>query len=286
MEILIISGLSGSGKSRAATFLEDIGYYIVDNLPAEMMLKFANFCTASGGRYDRVALVYDVRAGEPFQRLVDVVDKLRRRGGVRCRMLFLEADTRAIISRYKETRRSHPLCAEGLSIEEAVRRERELLAPVRERADFVLDTSTFSTAKLRSELLSLFGGGDTQQALNVSVMSFGFKNGLPLEADLVFDVRFLPNPYYVPELKHLTGLDEPVREYVFASEAAGRFLERLEPLLAFLLPQYLQEGRTELVIAVGCTGGRHRSTAMAHHLANYIGELGYPVSESHRDISR
>lgn len=286
MEILIISGLSGSGKSRAATFLEDIGYYIVDNLPAEMMLKFANFCTASGGRYDRVALVYDVRAGEPFQRLMDVVDKLRRKGGVRCRMLFLEADTRAIISRYKETRRSHPLCAEGLSIEEAVRRERELLAPVRERADFVLDTSAFSTAKLRSELLSLFGGGDTQQALNVSVMSFGFKNGLPLEADLVFDVRFLPNPYYVPELKHLTGLDEPVREYVFASEAAGRFLERLEPLLAFLLPQYLQEGRTELVIAVGCTGGRHRSTAMAHHLANYIGELGYPVSESHRDISR
>ena len=286
MEILIISGLSGSGKSRAATFLEDIGYYIVDNLPAEMMLKFANFCTASGGRYDRVALVYDVRAGEPFQRLVDVVDKLRRKGGVRCRMLFLEADTRAIISRYKETRRSHPLCAEGLSIEEAVRRERELLAPVRERADFVLDTSAFSTAKLRSELLSLFGGGDTQQALNVSVMSFGFKNGLPLEADLVFDVRFLPNPYYVPELKHLTGLDEPVREYVFASEAAGRFLERLEPLLAFLLPQYLQAGRTELVIAVGCTGGRHRSTAMAHHLANYIGELGYPVSESHRDISR
>lgn len=286
MEILIISGLSGSGKSRAATFLEDIGYYIVDNLPAEMMLKFANFCTASGGRYDRVALVYDVRAGEPFQRLVDVVDKLRRKGGVRCRMLFLEADTRAIISRYKETRRSHPLCVEGLSIEEAVRRERELLAPVRERADFVLDTSAFSTAKLRSELLSLFGGGDTQQALNVSVMSFGFKNGLPLEADLVFDVRFLPNPYYVPELKHLTGLDEPVREYVFASEAAGRFLERLEPLLAFLLPQYLQEWRTELVIAVGCTGGRHRSTAMAHHLANYIGELGYPVSESHRDISR
>ena len=286
MEILIISGLSGSGKSRAATFLEDIGYYIVDNLPAEMMLKFANFCTASGGRYDRVALVYDVRAGEPFQRLIDVLDKLRRRDGVRCRMLFLETDTRVIISRYKETRRSHPLCAEGISIEEAVRRERELLVPVREHADFVLDTTAFSTSKLRSELLTLFGGGDTRRALNVSVMSFGFKNGLPLEADLVFDVRFLPNPYYVPELKALTGLDEPVREYVFASEAAGRLLERLEPLLAFLLPQYLQEGRTELVIAVGCTGGRHRSTAMAHHLANYIGGLGYPVSESHRDISR
>ena len=167
-----------------------------------------------------------------------------------------------------------------------MRRERELLAPVREHADVVLDTTAFSTAKLRSQLLSLFGGDGTQQPLNVSVLSFGYKNGLPLEADLVFDVRFLPNPYYVPELKPLTGLDEPVRAYVFASEAAGRFLERLEPLLAFLLPQYRQEGRTELVIAVGCTGGRHRSTAMAHHLAAYISGLGYPVSESHRDISR
>ena len=222
MEILIISGLSGSGKSRTAAFLEDIGYYIVDNLPAEMMLKFANFCTASGGRYDRVALVYDVRAGEPFQRLIDVQDKLRRRDNVRCRMLFLEADTRVIISRYKETRRTHPLCTEGGSIEEAVKRERELLDPVRARADFVLDTTAFSTAKLRSELLNLFGGVGTRQPLNVSVMSFGFKNGLPMEADLVFDVRFLPNPYYVPELKPLTGLDEPVREYVFSSEAAGR----------------------------------------------------------------
>lgn len=286
MEILIISGLSGSGKSRTAAFLEDIGYYIVDNLPAEMMLKFANFCTASGGRYDRVALVYDVRAGEPFQRLIDVQDKLRRRDNVRCRMLFLEADTRVIISRYKETRRTHPLCTEGGSIEEAVKRERGLLDPVRARADFVLDTTAFSTAKLRSELLNLFGGVGTRQPLNVSVMSFGFKNGLPMEADLVFDVRFLPNPYYVPELKPLTGLDEPVREYVFSSEAAGRFLERLEPLLAFLLPQYRQEGRTELVIAVGCTGGRHRSTAVAHHLATFIGEQGFPVSESHRDISR
>ena len=171
MEILIISGLSGSGKSRTAAFLEDIGYYIVDNLPAEMMLKFANFCTASGGRYDRVALVYDVRAGEPFQRLIDVQDKLRRRDNVRCRMLFLEADTRVIISRYKETRRTHPLCTEGGSIEEAVKRERELLDPVRARSDFVLDTTAFSTAKLRSELLNLFGGVGTRQPLNVSVIT-------------------------------------------------------------------------------------------------------------------
>lgn len=286
MEILIISGLSGSGKSRAATYLEDIGYYIVDNLPAEMMLKFANFCTASGGRYDRVALVYDVRAGEPFQRLVDVVDKLHRKDGVRCRMLFLEADTRVIISRYKETRRSHPLCAEGLSIEEAVRRERALLAPVRERADFVLDTTAFSTAKLRSELLSIFGGGDARQTLNVSVMSFGFKNGLPLEADLVFDVRFLPNPYYVPELKGKTGLDEPVRDYVMNAGVTEEFWAKLTPVVDFLLPQYRQEGRTELVVAVGCTGGRHRSVAVAHRLAAHIEALGYTVTESHRDMGR
>ena len=287
MEILIISGLSGSGKSRAATFLEDIGYYIVDNLPAEMMLKFANFCTASGGRYDRVALVYDVRAGEPFQRLVDVVDKLRRKGGVRCRMLFLEADTRAIISRYKETRRSHPLCAEGLSIEEAVRRERELLAPVRERADFVLDTSAFSTAKLRSELLSLFGGGDTQQALNVSVMSFGFKHGIPADADLVFDVRFLPNPYYIEELKHQTGNDKGVQDYVMSFPETGIFLDKLTDMIQFLIPNYIKEGKYRLVIAIGCTGGKHRSVTLANKLYERMKAEGhYGIKLYHRDVPR
>ena len=286
MEILIISGLSGSGKSRAATFLEDIGYYIVDNLPAEMMLKFANFCTASGGRYDRVAPVYDVRAGEPFQRLIDVLDKLRRRDGVRCRMLFLETDTRVIISRYKETRRSHPLCAEGISIEEAVRRERELLAPVREHADFVLDTTAFSTSKLRSELLTLFGGGDTRQALNVSVMSFGFKNGLPLEADLVFDVRFLPNPYYVPELRYQTGMNDDVYNYVFSFPQTKEFLSKLEQMLAFLLPLYQEEGKAVLVVAVGCTGGRHRSVSIARAVTEYLNKLGYVAYENHRDITR
>ena len=286
MEILIISGLSGSGKSRAATFLEDIGYYIVDNLPAEMMLKFANFCTASGGRYDRVALVYDVRAGEPFQRLVDVVNKLHRKDGVRCRMLFLEADTRVIISRYKETRRSHPLCAEGLSIEEAVRRERELLAPVRERADFVLDTSVFSTAKLRSELLSIFGGGDARQTLNVSVMSFGFKFGIPPEADLVLDVRCLPNPFYVPELKHKTGLDEEVVDFVMSHPEAQELLKRYENFLQYALPLYVKEGKSQLMIAIGCTGGKHRSITFARKIGEYCTKLGYQPSVQHRDARR
>lgn len=286
MEILIISGLSGSGKSRTAAFLEDIGYYIVDNLPAEMMLKFANFCTASGGRYDRVALVYDVRAGEPFQRLIDVQDKLRRRDNVRCRMLFLEADTRVIISRYKETRRTHPLCTEGGSIEEAVKRERELLEPVRARADFVLDTTAFSTAKLRSELLNLFGGVGTRQPLNVSVMSFGFKNGLPMEADLVFDVRFMPNPYYIQELREKTGLDRAVSDYVFSFQQTHDYMAKLRDLLAFTLPLYAEEGKTELVIAIGCTGGHHRSVAVTHALAADIRDLGYRVRENHRDMNR
>lgn len=284
MEILIISGLSGAGKSRAAVCLEDSGYYIVDNLPAEMMVKFAEFCAAAGGRYDRLALVYDVRAGEPFRRLTQAVDELRG-VGLRCRLLFLEADTPTIIKRYKETRRSHPLCADGtVSIEEAVAREREMLMPVREKADFVLDTSAFSTAKLRSALLTLLGGADGK--LHVTVLSFGFKNGLPQEADTVLDVRFLPNPYYVPQLKELTGLDEGVRDYVMDSESTREFWGRLTPVLDFLLPQYRQEGRTELVLAVGCTGGRHRSVAMAHRLAEHIASQGFPVTESHRDMGR
>lgn len=284
MEILIISGLSGAGKSRAAVCLEDSGYYIVDNLPAEMMVKFAEFCAAAGGRYDRLALVYDVRAGEPFRRLTQAVDELRG-VGLRCRLLFLEADTPTIIKRYKETRRSHPLCADGtVSIEEAVAREREMLMPVREKADFVLDTSAFSTAKLRSALLTLLGGADGK--LHVTVLSFGFKNGLPPEADMVLDVRFLPNPYYVPQLKALTGLDEGVRDYVMDSESTREFWGRLTPVLDFLLPQYRQEGRTELVLAVGCTGGRHRSVAVAHRLAEYIASQGFPVTESHRDMGR
>lgn len=284
MEILIISGLSGAGKSRAAICLEDGGYYIVDNLPAEMMVKFAEFCEAAGGRYDRLAFVYDVRAGEPFQRLTEAVDEIRAKG-LRCRLLFLEADTKTIINRYKETRRSHPLCGDGCSIEDAVARERAMLEPVRSRADLVLDTSTFSTAKLRSTLLTMLGGGGAG-ALHVTVLSFGFKNGLPPEADLVWDVRFLPNPYYVPELKNKTGLDQAVRDFVFSFRQTNDFMEQLEKMLTFLLPLYAEEGKSALVIAIGCTGGHHRSVAVAHELAEYITEEGYQVTENHRDISR
>ncbi len=285
MEILIISGLSGGGKSRAASYLEDIGYYIVDNLPAEMMAKFAAFCASSCGRYDHVALVYDVRAGEPFDLLIETVEKIKE-SGVKCRLLFLEAATRTIINRYKETRRVHPLAGKKLNIEQAVQMEREMMQPVRDHADFVLDTTDFSTAKLRGEILSLFGDQNSRNGLNVNVQSFGFKHGIPLEADLVFDVRFMPNPYYVEELKHKTGLDRAVQDFVFSFQQTNDFLKQLEAMLSFLLPLYAEEGKSVLVGAMGCPGGHHRSVAIAHEIANAIAKEGYQVTENHRDISR
>ena len=285
MEILIISGLSGAGKSKAASFLEDMGFYIVDNMPAAMILKFAEFCTVSNGRYDRVALVYDVRTANSFAEFFEVLDKLKAMD-CRCRMLFLEASPETIIKRYKETRRRHPLAADTDSLEEAVKKERAMMAPVKERADFVIDTSRTSTAQLRGELLRLFGQEGEKGGMTVSVTSFGFKHGLPREADLVFDVRFLPNPYYVQELRPRTGLDDGVRDYVFSGGAAGEFLEKLQDLVGFLLPKYVEEGKTALVVAVGCTGGHHRSVAIAHALAAYIRGRGYPVTESHRDLGR
>ena len=285
MEILIISGLSGAGKSKAASFLEDMGFYIVDNMPAAMILKFAEFCAAGSSRYQRVALVYDVRTASSFTELFDVLDTLKSMDG-QCRMLFLEASPETIIKRYKETRRRHPLSDGTMSLEAAVEKERELLAPVRERADFVIDTSKTSTAQLRMELLRIFEGKDEKGGLSVTVASFGFKYGLPLEADLIFDVRFMPNPFYIDELRHQTGLDDAVRDYVFSFPQTGSFMKRLEDLLALTLPLYAEEGKTGLFIGVGCTGGHHRSVAVAHALTEFIRAQGYSVQETHRDMSR
>ena len=285
MDILIISGLSGAGKSKAGSYLEDMGFYIVDNMPAAMILKFAEFCAGGSGRYDRVALVYDVRTASSFAELFDVLDKLRAMEGA-CRMLFLEAEPEVIIKRYKETRRRHPLADQTDSLEEAVRRERELMQPVRERADHIIDTSRTSTAQLRGELLRLFGDPEEKGGMTVSVTSFGFKYGLPLDADLVFDVRFMPNPFYIEELRPRTGLDQAVNDYVFSFQQTQDYLKRLKDLLAFSLPLYAEEGKTTLVIAVGCTGGHHRSVAVTHTLAEFIGSQGYQVSENHRDMNR
>ena len=285
MEILIISGLSGGGKSKTASFLEDMGFYIVDNMPAAMILKFAEFCASGSSRYQRVALVYDVRTASSFTELFDVLDTLKRMDG-QCRMLFLDASPETIIKRYKETRRRHPLSDGKMSLEAAVEKERELLAPVRERADFVIDTSKTSTAQLRMELLRIFEGKDEKGGLSVTVASFGFKYGLPLEADLIFDVRFMPNPFYIDELRHQTGLDDAVRDYVFSFPQTGSFMKRLEDLLALTLPLYAEEGKTGLFIGVGCTGGHHRSVAVAHALTEFIRAQGYSVQETHRDMSR
>lgn len=285
MEILIISGLSGGGKSQAASFLEDMGYYIVDNMPAGIILKFAEFCAGTQGRYDRLALVYDVRAGEDFGEFFRVLDELQR-GQITCRLLFLEASVATIIKRYKETRRPHPLYDECGSLEAAVNREIELMRPVRDRADYVINSTTYSTAKLKGELARLFGVSGTRQEMTVNVVSFGFKHGLPLEADLVFDVRFMPNPYYIEELRHKTGLDREVYDYVFSFSQTKDFMKYLENLIAFLLPYYKEEGKTVLVIAIGCTGGHHRSVAVTRALVDYIGSLGYQVTENHRDMTR
>ena len=285
MDILIISGLSGAGKSKAASYLEDMGFYIVDNMPAAMILKFAEFCAGGNGRYDRVALVYDVRTASSFTELFTVLDQLKTMDGA-CRMLFLEASPETIIKRYKETRRRHPLADQTDSLAEAVHRERELMQPVRERADYVIDTSHTSTAQLRGELLRLFGEAGEKGGMTVSVTSFGFKYGLPLDADLVFDVRFMPNPFYIEELRPQTGLDQAVSDYVFSFQQTQGCMKRLEDLLSFTLPLYAEEGKTSLVIAVGCTGGHHRSVAVTHALAEFIRGLGYQVTENHRDMSR
>ena len=286
MEILIISGLSGAGKSRAASFLEDMGFYIVDNMPAAMILKFAEFCAGGSQRYDHVALVYDVRTANTPTELFSVLDALKHSGGS-CSLLFLEAEPETIIKRYKETRRRHPLMKQTDSLELAVQAERDMMAPLRQRADFIIDTSHRSTAQLRGELLRLFGNETAEKGgMSVSVTSFGFKHGLPMEADLVFDVRFMPNPYYIQELREKTGLDREVADYVFSFQQTHDYMAKLRDLLAFTLPLYTEEGKTELVIAVGCTGGHHRSVAVTHALAEDIRAMGYRVRENHRDMSR
>ena len=285
MEILIISGLSGAGKSRAASFLEDMGFYIVDNMPAAMILKFAEFCAGGSQRYDKVALVYDVRTSNSPTELFDVLDTLKHSGV--CSLLFLEAEPETIIKRYKETRRRHPLMKQADSLEKAVLEEKDLMAPLRQRADYIIDTTHLSTAQLRGELLRNFGSGAAEkEGMTVSVTSFGFKHGLPMEADLVFDVRFMPNPYYIQELREKTGLDRAVSDYVFSFQQTHDYMAKLRDLLAFTLPLYAEEGKTELVIAIGCTGGHHRSVAVTHALAADIRDLGYRVRENHRDMNR
>ena len=286
MEIIIISGLSGAGKSRVAAVLEDMDFYCVDNMPVSMMPKFAELCLATRGRYERVALVTDVRAleniGELFQTLEDM-----REMGCGHKILFVEADMETIVKRYKETRRRHPLDAGMSSLEDAVGREKAMLAPLRAQADDIIDTTGLTLGQLQHRLLARFvDDANADRPLSVNVKSFGFKHGLPIEADLVFDVRFMPNPFYVSDLKNKTGLDAEVREYVLGFRQSKEFFSRLCDMMDFLLPNYIDEGKRYLVICIGCTGGKHRSVVIAQALADFLSEHGFPVDCIHRDIDK
>ena len=285
MEFLIISGLSGAGKSRTMDILEDLDFYCVDNMPVALIPKFAELCMATRGRYERVALATDVREVAGFDELWPALDSLWSLG-CEYKILFLDADVPTIVKRYKETRRRHPLAPEGGSIEDAVRREIRLMEGMRERADYVINTSNLTLGMLQAEIYKLFIGDNAGRILSVNVISFGFKYGIPIESDLVFDVRFLPNPYYVASLREKTGLEGPVSDFVFEHGRTKEFMTHLTDLVDFLLPLYIEEGKYSLTIAVGCTGGRHRSVAVAQALADHVETLGHSVRRIHRDIDK
>ena len=285
MEFLIITGLSGAGKSRAADVLEDLDYYCVDNMPVALMPRFAELCMATKGRYERVALVTDVREKDGFDELLKTLDQLNEMD-CNCRILYMDADEVTLVKRYKESRRRHPLQSRGMSVEEAIAREQTLLAPVRERADFIVNSSSLTLGMLQNRLFSLFAGAGRKREIDVTVMSFGYKHGLPMDADLVFDARFLPNPYYVDDLRPLCGLDRPVFEFVFGYQQTRTFMQKLEELIDFLLPLYIEEGKLALTVAIGCTGGRHRSVAIASALNDYLTAKGVNSVNINRDVEK
>lgn len=286
MHFLIVTGMSGAGKSRAVAVLEDLGYYCVDNLPIPLIPKFAEICLAATEQYDKVALVTDVRAGDSFSKLFTSLDSIRSMG---CdyRILYLDTATQTLITRYKETRRKHPLMNEGLSLAEAIDRERDRLEAVRGRADYVVDTTKLTAAGLREHLVRLFAGTDGGQVFQIIVESFGFKHGIPTEADLVFDVRFLPNPYYEISLREHNGTEPDVRDYVFQGGTADALMMHLNSLMDFLIPRYISEGKTSVVVCIGCTGGKHRSVAITEALAAHLRAEGNKnLTVVHRDYQR
>lgn len=284
MRFVVVTGMSGSGKSTALKMLEDAGYYCVDNLPVSLVKKFVELVSVPGSEVSKVALGLDVRTDQSFQDVTRVLDELRV-SGYKLEILFMDAEENVLIRRYKETRRIHPL-AQQERVEEGVRRERRILENIRRSADYVIDTSNVLTRELKEELDRIFVENQEYNSLMVTVMSFGFKHGIPADADLVLDVRFLPNPFYVDELKHKTGNDREVQEYVMGFAEAGQFMEKLTDMLRFLIPNYVKEGKYRLVIAIGCTGGKHRSVTLANELYKRMKDSGnYGLKLYHRDMT-
>ena len=284
-DLVVISGYSGAGKSSAMRVFEDAGYFVVDNLPAEMIRSLADLFTHDGSKVERAAVVCDSRGGTFLAALADVLDQLAR-AGVPHRVLFLQAEEQTLINRYKETRRRHPSAPRG-SVRDGIRHEQEILAAVRQRADLVIDTTGLSAAGLRRKVLDELLEPEAPGRLAVTFTSFGHKHGPPRDADLALDVRFLPNPHYEADLRPLTGFDREVVDYVARDGRLAAFYEHVIPLLDFLLPQYVAEGKAHLMVAIGCTGGRHRSVAIAEHLAaHFRGREPYAIEVAHRDVER
>lgn len=282
---VIVTGMSGAGRTEAMHVFEDLGYFCVDNLPSNLItdLLKLNGLPGEKGAHRHLAVVCDARNGDYFGMLIDKLDELDKRE-VPYKVVFLDANDEKLVSRYKSSRRRHPLCTDGTTIAQGIERERMILMEIRDRADYVIDTTDMLPQKLRSTLRELFATGHERRGLSVTVYSFGFKHGAPSDADLIMDVRFLPNPYYDPELRPLTGLDAPVRDYVMLRDETIEFCRRWHELLDVLMPGYVSEGKQQLAVAIGCTGGQHRSVALAESTGDYLKSKGYRVSVAHRDL--
>lgn len=285
MRFVIVTGMSGAGKSTALNMLEDMGYFCVDNLPIALIGKFADLISVPHSEFHRVALGIDIRSGQALEEVETVLEKMTMKG-VRYEVLFLDASDETLVKRYKETRRSHPL-SKSDRVDKGIRSERKKLSYLKTQADYIIDTSTLLTRELKIELNKIFVKNEDFQSIMVTVLSFGFKYGIPGDSDLVFDVRFLPNPYYVEGLKEITGNEKEVQDYVMGFQLAHDFLDKLEDMIHFLLPNYILEGKNQLVISIGCTGGKHRSVTLANKLFDRLSaQSNYGIKIEHRDIAK
>ncbi len=281
MDFLVITGMSGAGKSQAMNVLEDRGYYCMDNLPPALLTSFANLCLESEEEIDKVAVVVDIRSGEFFDHLFKGLQGLNDMG-IYHKILFLDAQEDILVKRFKELRRPHPLNPEG-SIIEGIGEEKKLLYDIKRRADHIIDTSNLTLGMLKEKINRILSRGEKDRSISVSIISFGFKNGTLLDGDLVFDVRFIPNPYYIPELKELNGTDQTVKDYVLKWPQTKIFISKSVDMLEFLIPHYTVEGKTQLIVGIGCTGGRHRSIAISEEIGSILRKDGHRVSVEHRD---